>query len=259
MRESERLMKATVKIILLVLALSAFTLIATAQETRYSSEKVIGAAAESPMFQEWLRLNPGYQVDASGPDDNGMWYLDFYDASRDEWIGYAVVNGDTLEITELFAPTPLPADVYQAQLSLVTEIVEHDAEVLARLNNLPRLWDVYTDWNRWDQRWEVTFYRGIEGVTVYAQVGENDDVWIADIVDPNALEEEDARQHARDTAVNLAYSAEGVDAALSGHDDWTTYAEPQGEDVWGVSFVDGDERLIFVLVDVARERVLEVE
>jgi hypothetical protein len=50
-----------------------------------------------------------------------------------------------------------------------------------------------------------------------------------------------------------------VDAALNGHDDWTTYAEPQGDAVWGVSFVAGDARLIFVLVDVTREQVLDVE
>ncbi|HYO88496.1 MAG TPA: hypothetical protein VER79_07595 [Candidatus Limnocylindrales bacterium] len=252
-------MKMALKIVLLVLAVSTLTLTASAQESRYSSEKIIRAVAESPMFQDWLRSNPDYEVDANGPDDSGMWYLDFYNAGREEWIGYAIVNGNTLEITESFAPTPLPPDVYQAQLALVSEYVLNDAEVLARLNNLPRLWDMYPDWNRWDQRWEVAFRRGITGVTVWAQVGENDDVWIADIVDPNALDEEEARQHARDSAINLAYSADGVDAALSGHDDWTTYAEQQGDTVWGVSFVDGDERLVFVLVDVSREQVLDVE
>jgi hypothetical protein len=252
-------MKTTLKFALLVLLLAAAVMPAFAQDSAYSSEKIINVVAESDLFFDWLALNPGYEVDASGPDDSGMWYLDFYNANREEWIGYAIVNGNTLEITEAFAPTPLPPDVYQAQLAIINEVVRNDAEVLARLDNLPRLWDSYTDWNRWDQRWEVAFRRGLEAVTVYAQVDENDDVWIADIVDPNALEAEEARQHARDSAVNLAYSADGVDAALNGHDDWTTYAEPQGESVWGVSFVAGDERLIFVLVDVAREQVLDVE
>ena len=142
----------------------------------------------------------------------------------------------------------------------VLEAAQHDAEVLAWLDNLPNLWDVYSDWNRWDQRWEVYYVRGIQRVAVVASFDENDHVVIDDVLDPDTLTGEDALAHARDSAINLAYSAPGMDAALAGHDQWTTYAQQQGgDDVWGIAFVDGDTRLIFVLVDVANEAILAVE
>jgi hypothetical protein len=222
-------------------------------------QEIIDAVAESDTFADWLVNYPNYQFNASGPDENGIWYVEFYDEPWEEWLGYANINETTLEIIESYAPKPLSPDVYQAQLDVLRTYVLNDAEVLAWLNNVPDLWDVYPDYNRWDQRWELGFYRGIQGVRVLATVDEDDNVWISDIIDPNVLDEATARQEARDAAIALAYTAEGVDDALNGYDDWTTYVEQQGDTVWSVSFVSGEDALFFALVDLEREEVLQAE
>jgi hypothetical protein len=254
-------MKTALRVLLIAcIALLAVTAVSAQQGTTYSAEKLIAFLAASDPFAEWLSAHPGYIPESGGPDEDGLWYIEFYDAAHEEWLGYAKVHGDTLEITESFAPLPLPPDVFQAQMPQVLQVVEHDAEVLAWLNDLPDLWDVYADWNRWDQRWEVYFVRGIQKVAVYALLDEAGDVVISDVLDPDALTDEQALAEARNSAINLAYSAPGLDQALAGHDDWTTLAQQQGGDsVWGIAFVDGDTRLLFVLVDVASGEVLSAE
>lgn len=252
-------MKRTLQLALLIVVLALAAGVA-AQDSTYSQEKLVAFVAENGPFADWLAAHPGYQPEAWGPDEQGLWYIEFYDAAHEEWLGYAKIHGDTLEITESFAPLPLPPEVYQEQMPRVLETAQYDAEVLAWLDNVPDLWDVYSDWNRWDQRWEVYYVRGIQRVAVYAVFDENDRVVIADVLDPDQLTDEDALAAARDSAVNLAYSAPGIDDALAGHDQWTTYAQQQGgDDVWGIAFVDGDTRLIFVLVDVASGEILAVE
>jgi hypothetical protein len=219
---------------------------------------LVEVVEQSELFADWLARHPGYTPKAYGPDENGLWYIEFYSAD-DEWLGYANVDAASGEITGSFAPVPLqPAD-YQTQLDAIRLHVLADAEVLAWLNNQPDLWEVYPEWNRWEQRWDIGFYRGIEGVMVYAVVDENGDVYIADVLDPHQLDEAAALAEARDRAITLAYSAGGVDKALAGSDDWTTYAEPQGETQWGVTFVSGDRALFFALVDVEAGEVLSAE
>lgn len=245
---------------LMVMALSWSGLVVTAQDDDEAQGQALAetVAAIEP-FASWLTAYPDYNFNAYGPDENGIWYIEFYDEPEEEWLGYANINQDTLEIIDSFAPVPLAADVYQQQLALIQTYVLNDAEVLAWLNNTPTLWDLYADWNRWDQQWELRFSRGIVGVLILATVDENEDVYLGEILDPNQLDEDEARQEARDSAINLAYSAKNADAALAGHDDWTTYVEPQGEHAWSVSFVSGQDLLLFVLVDIERQVVLQSE
>jgi hypothetical protein len=245
---------------LMVMALCWPGLAAAAQDDNEAQGQALAeTVAATDLFTEWLSAYPNYHFNAYGPDENGVWYIEFYDEPWEEWLGYANINQDTLEILESFAPVPLDADVYQEQLAALQEYVLNDAEVLAWLNNTPDLWEVYPDWNRWEQQWEIRFSRGIVGVLILATVDENDDVYLGEILDPNQLDEEEALQAARDSAINLAYSAKNADSALSGHDDWKTYVEQQGDTIWSVSFVSGEDLLLFALVDIERQEVLQSE
>ena len=253
-------MSKWLKVTLLLLVAVLAALPALAQDEDPNRAKAIFVVENTEPFTEWLETWPDYIPEAWGPDENGVWYVEFYDAAHEEWLGYANINGETYEILDSFAPTPLPADVFQEQMPQVLTVVAHDAEVLAWLGGLPELWEIYADWNRWDQQWEVYHVRGIEQVVAYAVVDEEGDVQITDVVDPNVLDDEEALAEARNAAINLAYSSPGIDTALTGHDNWTTYAQQQGgEDVWGVAFVDGDTTLFFALVDLAQGEVLSTE
>lgn len=232
--------------------------------TAYAQDEIdpVGRAladlvAATDLAADWLAQHEDYQINASGPDDNGIWYIEFYTADWEEWLGYANIQQDTGDIADSFFPLPLPQDVYQNQQQRLMPFVLADAEVRAWLDGNPDLWDVYPDWNRWDQRWEVHFSRGIRYVDVWVQVdADTEEVTLTDIVDPNVLEAEAQVSEARNRAINLAYSAPGIDAALDGHDDWYSYAENQRGSVWSVTFAADDRTLFFALIDIAAESIL---
>ncbi len=248
-------------ITILITALFSMSLFATAQDDEQvaPSDELLAAVTESEMFADWLPNYPNYQFNASGPDEDGIWYVEFYDEPWEEWLGYANINENTFEIIESYAPKPLSPEVYDAQLALIEQYVAVDTEVLGWLNNVPNLWDVYPDWNRWEYRWDISFNRGLEHVMVYVTFDENGEVEIGEIFDANQLAEDELLAETRDQAINLAYTAGGVDAALEGHDEWTTYVEQQGDTLWSVSFINGETPLIFVLVDVGEDVVISTQ
>ncbi len=237
------------------LLLSAFAAVPAQAQTDEESY-YITFVATSEEFIGWLIEHPGWQGYAYGPDENGIWYVEFYDASGEEWLGYANVDSTTDTIVDFFIPRPLPADVYQEQQQVVLLVVLDDPEVLALLVD-PVLWDYWSDYNRYEQVWEVVFYRGVDAIYVRVRVdGEN--YYIEAVVpDAHKLSDEEAEQHDRDTAIALAYQGEGVDQALEGYDDWTTYVEHQGGALWSVTFASGDTELFYALVDIEKEAVLE--
>ena len=244
-------MSIRAKSLALLLLATLFSLMAVqAQDDEAIKQKVIQIAADSDMFKDWLASHPNYRSNASGPDNNGIWYVEFKTEADDEWLGYANVNANTGEIQDAFAPKPLSTEVYQEQLPEVTAFALADAEVLARLNNNPKLWQMYPDWNRWDATWDVSFMRGIDGIVVKLKFGDDQKLHIDKIVDPNELSADEKVDKARDDAISLAYGADGVGDALNGHDNWSTYVEQQGNNRWSVSFVDGDTPLTTVIVDV---------
>lgn len=253
----QRWFKSLSVMLLVLLSFTAFTVYA--QDEAATKAYVIQTAAEPETFSDWLSGYPDYHSDAWGPDENGNWYVEFKTSEDGEWLGYAAVNQDTGEIQEAFAPKPLSTEVYQEQMPRVTAYVMADIEVLARLDNNLDLWDMYPDWNRWDATWDVGFYRGIEGVVVKLKFDENDNLYIEKIVDPNELSEDEAADQQRNDAINLAYSAEDIWQAMDGHDDWSTYVEKQGENIYSVSFADGDTTLATVIVDIREGNVLKVQ
>ncbi len=219
-------------------------------------QTAINLAATSGEFADWLAGYNHWQGSAY-PDDTepGLWYVDFYDETVDEWLGWAAVDLNTGEIVDSFVPRPLPPEEFQAGQERVTAFVLNDPEVLALLED-PDLWELGVDFNRYDQQWEAWFARGLDAlvVTLYQ---DGDNFYIDEIEDANALSEQQALQAARDQAITLAYEAEGVWEALDGVDDWYTYTERQGDNLWSVEFTTADGELFYALVDVAAEKVLE--
>jgi hypothetical protein len=234
----------------LIISLSAFA----AVHAQATEQDMINIVADSEEFADWLAQYPNWVGHAYGPD-NGVWYVEFYDETEEEWLGYANVNEETGEFQDFFAPRPLPADQYQAELEKVQPLVLADPEILGRLVD-PVLWDVETDFNRYEAQWEVRFYRGIEAMIARVRV-DGDYITISEIFDPNELEEEEALEEARNEAISLAYGGEGIDAALDGHDNWETYTENQAGSIWSVTFAADDEALYFALIDVSSDAILE--
>jgi len=236
----------------LCLLLSISVVMSAQDETEQALIQII---AESDEFADWLAQYEGWKGYAYPPEDGTVWYVEFYTAEEDDWLGYANIDATTGEIQDSLVPTPLPPDEFAAGQERVSKLVLADPEVIAWLVD-PILWYPYVDFNRYDRVWQMHFYRGKEAVMVTVSMDEFS-FSIQDIVDENVLSEEEALQNARDEAINLAYGAEGLDEALESIDNWRTYVENQGGPRWSVTFTADDRELFYALVDVTADKIIE--
>ena len=241
-------------LILTVLLMFALPLAAQDDPT---VQRAIDLVAQQPDFVSWLAQYPGSFGQANDDDGDGVWYVEFYAEEWSEWLGYADVVLATGEIVNSFIPLPQTPEEFQRGQDRVLPLVLNDPEITALLVD-QLLWDHYIDFNRFDRRWEVTFYRGVQALQAVIQLDEAANQFsIEEIRDPNTLEEEDQRAAWRDEAISLAYSGDGSGDALNGRDDWTTYTENLRPGLWTVSFVAGETELFFALVNVDTDEVLE--
>lgn len=219
-----------------------------------AAQQAIDIAVADAEVATYLAEYPNWQAEAY-PEEENLWGVDFYGASEEEWLGYVFLNIDTGEIIETYIPQQLSPEELQAGQAAVEKLVLNDAELLALLGD-PNQWESETEYDSYDGAWYVWFGRGLDewAVAVYA---EDDRYYIEEIFDPAAWEAEEAEEAARNQAIELAYEAEGIDAALTAADDWRVYAENQGGSQWTVSFVAGEQELFFALVDTEQWLVLE--
>jgi len=233
----------------------AFLPLIVAQQQNNTETQVINLIAADPQAAAYLATVPNWHAEAV-QEAGDIWSATFYDAN-DDWIGWGKVNIATEEVLDLSMPTVLTPDEYQAGLAATEQLVLHDGEVVALLGD-PTLWDRNVDFDGWDNMWNVYFERGLDNWLVRVQYDETD-YWIAEIVNPDELSAAEERERARNAAIELAYSADGVWNALNGTDDWFTYAENQSGSQWSVSFSTTDTELFFALVDIASGEILQAE
>ena len=136
------------------------------------SARLISVVAKTEDFTDWLANYGGWRGSASPHDgDNldGGWYIEFK-AEDGEWLGYANINALSGEIDDSFIPRPLPeAELAEGRVR-VRALVLADPEVAERIQD-PLLWDIESDYDRYEVEWNVNFYRGLEHLRVIAQLG----------------------------------------------------------------------------------------
>ena len=186
-------------------------------------------------------------------DSETDWHVDFY--LGDEWLAYAHVNVETSEVYDTRIPVELSEEEFGGLREKIETLVFNDAEIEALLVD-PDWWDYEVRYDAYDQNWWVEFWKEIEAVTV-ALSRDGERFYIEDVYDPKAFDEEEARRVARDQAVDLAWQAEGISAALDGVDDWRAYAEQQEGSRWTVEFAGEGRSLFTALVDLGSGEVIE--
>jgi len=220
------------------------------------TQKAIAILAADAVAAAHLATYNGWHGDAYPQDDSGiLWYVDLYADADDEWLGYGIVNIETGQITESFIPRELTTEEYQEGQTAVEAFVLNDGEVLALLGD-PALWDRYVYYNRWDVKWEVYFSQGLDEWVAIVYRDEYG-IYLEGIHDPSALSDEETAEMNRSQAIELAYSAEGIDQALNGVDNWSTYVALQEGNVWVVTFATDERTLFYALVDIEQWLVLE--
>lgn len=188
-------------------------------------------------------------------DGETTWHVDFY--TGDDWLAFAHINVETKGVFDTKLPKKLSEKEFAARKEKIEQIVFNDAEVLALLATVED-WDYEVNYDSYEEKWWMNFWRGIDTLTVDLYP-DNNSFHIDRIYDPEAFDKEEAERVARDQAIELAWQAEGIGEALDGHDNWRTYAEPQEGNTWTVSFDISDKNLFSALVDVEAWEVLETK
>ena len=222
--------------------------------------RTIKLIAAHPDAVAYLADYPGWTAEAWQEDDedDAVWGADFFDAEG-EWIGYGQVNLQSAEVLDLYAPRGLTPEEFQIGQAAVEKLVLNDAEVLALLGD-PADWERGSDYDRFEERWNVWFDRGLESwLAVVWQDEDTGKYHIEEILDPMAFDAAQAQEAARNQAIELAYSAAGVDEALDGVDNWRAYAENQGGSTWSVSFAADGKELFYTLVDIEAGQAPETQ
>ena len=217
-------------------------------------QRAIALIANTPEGATHLANFPDWTGEAWQDDDN-LWGVDLYSEAQDEWLGWGQVNVETNEVLDYFIPVELTAEQFQTGRAAAEKVTLGDAALLTRLGDL-ETWEYDVHYDRWDASWYVSFWRGIEELTVVIGIWE-DEYYIGEIVNPNELAAEEAEEQQRNTAIELAYQRDDIWEIMDGVDDWTTYAEPHGDGVWTVAFATTDRTLYSATVNVETGELVE--
>ena len=188
-------------------------------------------------------------------DEADVYYIEFYDPIKDEYLGSGAVNAQTGEISDLFIPRELSTDQYQAEQTIVQDIILNDAELLALLDNLEG-WEYDTDYDRYEATWYTWFYKGLDEFVVSVSFYDGDP-YIDEMYDPSAFDEEEQRRVNQDQAIELAFESDIIYEALDGVDDWKAYASPQENGIYAVSIAGNSTELFYALVDIENWKIIE--
>jgi len=204
-----------------------------------------------------LANHPNWVADAY-PDDEAerIWHVDFYAEPDGEHLGYGHVKLNSGELFDINMPRDLSPAELQAGIATIDAYLPFDAEVQARLGN-PTLWYHDVSYDRWEESWKAYYSRGLEEIQITLYIDDNNDVYLDSIIDPSVLQEEEAAEERRNRAINLAYSAAGIDEALAGVDNWRTYVEDHGDGQYTVAFSTTAGPLYRVHVNIDQERIIE--
>ena len=185
-------------------------------------------------------------------DSETQWHVDFYNG--EEWIGNAHIDFATDELYDVYLIQDLSPEAYAEGREQIEKLIFSDAEILAILGDIES-WNYDISYNKWESRWEAWFGRGIDAFSVKFDAYD-ERYYVGEIYDPYAFSDEEQEELERNRAIELAYSAQGIDEALNGVDNWYSYAEPLGDTLWGVEF-GGDERYFYAVVDLATDEIIE--
>jgi hypothetical protein len=228
----------------------------TPEPTGDEARAIALVAAYEP-FALMLVAYPEWTADAYMVDEAAnVWYVDFYDRPDGDWIAGGNINLDTEEIFDWYAPRDLTPAEFQVGQALIEAFLIDDAEILARQGN-PADWGHDVTYNKWESQWEVYYWYGLDAFVAVISISDEEEVWLNDLVDPNALSAEQEARHRRDQAIELAWQADGIDVALDQIDNWTTYVEAQDGDRYTVAFVGDGQHYFVAYVDIGTWTVLE--
>jgi len=241
--------------LLLALGAGSFLSSPAFRQLEPEAQRAVALAARSREIAPRLARYPGWSAGAER-EDGPVWHVEFQ--LGEEWLGEAYVDLEAREVREFNLPVEPTPEERARIVPQLRKRAAADPEVQALLGGLD--WDEEITYDKWEDAWIVYYWRGEDGVGV--RFGRDKGrFYVEGVFDPLALEAEQARRHAQDRAIQLAYEVPEVGRALEPYDAWKAYAEPETHDLarWTVSFAVPDRTIVSVRIDVTRGEALEVE
>jgi hypothetical protein len=127
-------------------------------EAQQAALALVLAEAEA---QDFLAAYPDWT--AYSYLEEGLWVVGFYQG--DEWLGDARVDLEADEVIYLYLPRELSPEAYAIGREAIAQVVLADAEVLALLVQ-PLEWDYDIHYNKYDDKWTMVMWRGLESLAV---------------------------------------------------------------------------------------------
>ena len=241
-------------VLLPALAAGSFLKSAAFKAMEPEARQAIVLVAKSREAGPRLARYPGWTA-AAEREDGQVWHVWF--ERGEEWLGEAYVDLESKKVYEVYIPVdPTPTERARIVPKLL-KLVARDPEVQALLGD-PDEWEEVIDFDKWEDAWFVSYWRGDDAVAVRLS-SDGSRYHIDNVFDPLLLDEERARRHEQDRAIQIAYGAEELGKALEPYDDWRAYAEPAADGRWTVSFATPTRTIVTALVDLSSGKVVAIE
>jgi len=184
----------------------------------------------------------------------GLWHVTIYEG--EEWITDLQYDISSGKVKTDDLPVLLSKKQVAAYEANIIKYLFDDAEVKELFRN-PNNYSKELVYHKFDRSWSYYLSNGLDDYEIQISPKGEDYFQIDGISNFNVLEADQKQEVDRNKAIELAYNSDKTDDVFDGVDDWYSYAEKYEDDLWMVEFAAEGKSLLFVLVDVANQLVLE--
>lgn len=246
----------------LILALCAglfysHTRTVTAQET-YTEDDAITVAAEHPAFATGLDGHPGWTAAAYDTGNAyGIWRVQFWDANGDD-LGWADVSPAKASVYSWESYVGASDALNSEAEPILRDFIANHPDILSLMQD-PAQYDLYIDYDSSGGFWGVYIARGAD--SVYAVVDFEDDFAFTSpklsrlYFEVMGYEEWFAANE--DLATSKAFEQPEIAAAVNGVEGWEAHVERGEDNLWTVYFMQGDQALAQVTVNLEMDAIVE--
>jgi hypothetical protein len=252
-------MKRIVIFILLIAAL--FAAVGTHAQETFTEKDAIELAAGSEIFAAGLEQNPGWSAAAYDTQNAyGIWRVQFW-YSNGEDLGWADVSPERGRVYSWEAYFGATDAQENAAEPVLRDFIANNEQFIDLLED-PSQYDMYIDYDGYNHYWGVYIDVGADSIWTPIQFeGKTPDSLenpqMLGLYFSGVLSYAEWQESNKAIAIATAFQNADVADALAEVDEWTTSVEHNDDGMWTVYFLDGDDVLAHVQVDIAADSVID--
>ncbi len=219
-----------------------------------TTDDAINLAASHSSFAKGLADRPGWTAVAYDTQNYyGIWRVQFYDAENNA-LGWSDIN---LEQQKVYA-WETNFDIIEGQYAEAEEALlnfaRQDPQVIEMIGNIDESNGVYIGFDAWREVWIMSIDRWPNSVelNIRSRNGTSrslENLYLDKVLAQEIMSYEDWQNASSSQAIDIAFSAPEIAAAVRGKD-WTTYAERLESNTWKIHFMSGEEQIAEADVNV---------